>query len=105
MIKVYGSKLCPDCVNFTYDLDRNNISYEYIDITGSMKNLKEFLKLRDEAPIYENTKKNGGVGIPTIVFEDGRLDLDWEGYLAEQGIEKSGFSNAGNACRLDGSGC
>ena len=47
MLKIYGSDLCPDCIECKYNLDRNNIEYENKDITRNLKDLKEFLKLRD----------------------------------------------------------
>ena len=43
-MKFYGSHLCPDCEAAQAVLDREKIPYEYVDITGSMANLKEFLK-------------------------------------------------------------
>lgn len=106
MIKVFGSKHCPDCVNFKYNLDRNTIPYEYIDITDSMKNLKMFLRLRDNDATYEETKQKGNVGIPSIVFEDGTIDLDWENYLKKREIEVIYPDQmVGKACGLDGTGC
>lgn len=49
-------------------LSKNNIKYNYIDITESMGNLKIFLKFRDNEPFFEDAKKNGKVGIPTIMI-------------------------------------
>ena len=40
MLKVYGSEMCPDCIECKYNLDRNNIEYDNIDITKSLKGLK-----------------------------------------------------------------
>ena len=45
MLKVYGTQLCPDCVECKYNLDRNNIEYVDVDINKQLKNLKEFLRL------------------------------------------------------------
>ena len=33
MLKVYGSEMCPDCIDCKFNLDRNNIEYENKDIT------------------------------------------------------------------------
>ena len=43
MPKVYGSMLCPDCVEAKEYFEKVNYKYEFINITESMKNLKEFL--------------------------------------------------------------
>ena len=53
MLKVYGSGMCPDCIEFKYNLDRNNIEYENIDITQNLKGLKELLRLRDKDKIFD----------------------------------------------------
>ena len=43
MPKVYGSMLCPDCVEAKEYFEKVNYKYEFVNITESMKNLKEFL--------------------------------------------------------------
>lgn len=81
MLKIYGSILCPDCVACKADLDRANVPYEFLEFADSLRNLKEFLKLRDEDPIFLPVKEKGSIGIPCIVREDGSLTLDWEEFL------------------------
>ena len=78
MLKIYGSMLCPDCVKCREDLDRVGVAYEYLDFADSLLNLKEFLKLRDETPVFESLKGEGKIGIPCIVKEDGTVLMDWE---------------------------
>ena len=106
MIKVYGSSLCPDCINFEYNLTKNNIEYEYIDIHKNMANLKAFLRLRDTNQAFDNTKANGYVGIPAIVYEDLSVTLDWEKYLVDKGITVIYLDNETSSyCGIDGKGC
>ena len=81
MIKIYGSMLCPDCVKCREDLDRAGIAYEYLDFAESLLHLKEFLKIRETSPLFEEVKKNGSIGIPCIVKEDGSITLDWEALM------------------------
>ena len=76
MLKIYGSMLCPDCVQCRKDLDAAGVEYEYLDFADSLRNLKEFLKLR-ELPVFDGVKEAGGIGIPCIVAEDGTVSLDW----------------------------
>jgi len=39
--------------------------------------LKEFLKLRDENPLFDEIKREGKIGIPCIVWDDGSIHFDW----------------------------
>jgi len=80
MMKIYGSMLCPDCVKCREDLDKANVKYEYLDFSDNLKNLKEFLLLR-ENDIFEEIRKEGKIGIPCIQREDGSLTLDWAEFI------------------------
>lgn len=80
-MKIYGSMLCPDCVECREDLDKVEVCYEYLDISESLKNLKEFLKIRDENPIFTEIRAEGKIGIPCIVKENGEITLSWEEFM------------------------
>ena len=105
MLKIYGSDLCPDCIECKYNLDRNNIEYENKDITRNLKDLKEFLKLRDKDRAFDDARDNGYIGIPALVADDEKLTLDWESFFTGQGIEVVHPGNEGAACGIDGKGC
>lgn len=105
MVKIYGSDLCPDCVACKAAFDANGISYDFVNITAGMKNLKEFLKLRDNQAVFDDARQNGYVGIPALLSENGSLTLDWETYLKENGISTATTQKTGTACRIDGKGC
>ena len=77
MIKIYGSMLCPDCVKCCEDLKNAEVDFEYRDFGDSLRNLKEFLKLRDENPCFDSVKAEGKIGIPCIVREDGSITFEW----------------------------
>ena len=47
-------------------LKNANIDYEEINITDSMKNLKEFFTYRDNRKEFESIVKNNKVGVPMI---------------------------------------
>ncbi len=81
MLKIYGSMQCPDCVQCCKDLDEAGIAYEYLDFSDSLKNLKEFLILRDGNAIFEAVRSDGKIGIPCIVKEDGSVSLTWGEYM------------------------
>ena len=80
MIKIYGSMLCPDCVQCRKDLDEADVAYEYLDFSDDLKNLKEFLKIRDGNPLFDGHRAEGKIGIPCIIREDESITLDWEEY-------------------------
>lgn len=104
-ITVFTSPLCPDCREFKVNLEAHGIEYEAVDITGSMRSLKAFLKLRDGLPEFREAREAGSVGIPAVVRGDGSVTLDWEGYLAELGLPVVYRENAPAACGIDGKGC
>ena len=81
MLKIYGSMLCPDCVKCREDLDRAGVEYEYLDFSDSLKNLKEFLALRDGSALFEEIRAEGKIGIPCILDEEGKVSLTWEQFL------------------------
>ena len=105
MLKIYGSGMCPECAAFKYNLERNNIEYEFNDITGNLNSLKEFMRLRDKDETFNYAKENGYIGIPAIIADDGSLSIDWENYLFERGIETVNPGEEGAACAVDGKSC
>lgn len=80
MLKIYGNMLCPDCVECRADLDRAGVRYVYLDIGTDLRNLKEFLRLRED-PAFDPVKEAGAIGIPCIVTEDGHLTFDWTAFM------------------------
>ena len=104
MLMIYGSPLCPDCRECKANLEAHNVEFSYIDINGSMRDLKAFLKLRDSLPVFGACKESGAVGIPALVCEDGTVTLDWEGWMKERGLPVV-YRESAPACRLDGKGC
>ena len=81
MIKIYGSMLCPDCVQCRQDLDKAGVAYEYLDFADNLRNLKEFLSIRERELLFKDVRANGSIGIPCIVKEDGTVTLDWTGLM------------------------
>ena len=120
MIKIYGMPSCPDC-SFVERQAEGRAGYEIIDIGSHVKFLKEFLRLRDGSPVFDDARRHGRAGIPCFVLEDGRVTLVPEeaglksrGADAEDtgsassdpsGIGPSAGFDEGVACSLDGKGC
>lgn len=56
MIKIYGMKSCPDCVAVDRQVEGDS-RYQVIDIGEHVSLLKEFLRLRDNNPVFDEAKK------------------------------------------------
>lgn len=91
-MKIIGSNLCPHCIEAKNFCDKHGIDYEFIDINASLANLKMFLKHRDQDPQYEEVKKKGQIGIPTLILDDGTWLQDWRSYLKAEPVAE------GQAC-------
>ena len=76
-MKIYGSMLCPDCVKCREELDKAGITYEFLDFGENLQNLKDFLKIRDGNSLFEEARREGTIGIPCIVRDDGSVSLEW----------------------------
>lgn len=81
MLKIYGSMLCRNCVECREAFDKAGVEYEYLDFSEKLQNLKDFLKLRDGSPLFDECRENGRIGIPCIQREDGSITLDWEVFM------------------------
>lgn len=81
MLKIYGSMLCPDCVKCRMDLDQAGIPYEFLDFSENLMNLKDFLRIRDGNPLFDEARAEGNIGIPCLVKEDASVLLDWDVFM------------------------
>ena len=83
MLKIYGSMLCPDCVECCEALTAAGVAYEFYDFADSLLHLKEFLAIRDKSELFDSARTEGRIGIPCIVDEDGAISLDWDQYVGQ----------------------
>ena len=106
MFKIYGSAMCPDCRECKANFDYHQVEYQFIDITRNLKDLHEFLTLRDTLPVFDHCKEIHDIGLPALVKEDGTVFLDWEGWMKDQGLDVVYKENRGHtSCSLDRKGC
>lgn len=63
MIKIYSMNTCPDCI-YVEEQIQGDDRYEIIDIGSHVKYLKEFLRIRDNNPVFNEAKKVGAAGVP-----------------------------------------
>ena len=52
-IKVYGSNICPGTMRFLSILTENGVMPQFINVTGSINLLKDFIYLRDTHPAFD----------------------------------------------------
>ncbi len=76
MLKVIGSNQCPDTMAALKQLEEAGTPFEFVNILENHDNLKVYLKLREESPVYAEVRGTARLGIPAFVREDGSVTLD-----------------------------
>lgn len=80
-VTVVGSHLCPDTLYALNKLVEAGAEITFKNLSASLPDLKVYLKLRDEEPMYEKVKASGGIGIPCFLLEDGTKTMDLKDVL------------------------
>ncbi|GLC82200.1 glutaredoxin [Lacrimispora brassicae] len=80
-VTIIGSHLCPDTLYALNQLIALKASVDFKDLSADLKDLKVYLAVRDTEPAFEAVKRNGGIGIPFFVLEDGTKTLNLEEVL------------------------
>lgn len=79
---LYGTHRCPNCEEAERVLKAKGIAYEYVNIFGSTRSMKEFLKLRDNRDEFAPVKEAGGIGVPCFYFpEEDRIEFNLENLI------------------------
>ena len=76
MLKVYGAEICGECRMFKEIMAERGFEVEYVEITASVPNMWEFLRMRDREAAFAPVRERGTIGIPAFVKEDGEITLD-----------------------------
>ncbi len=101
MIKAYVMSTCADCVEVKR-LIADDPRFQMVDIGEHVRNLKEFMRLRDVHPKFKVSRERGLVGIPSFLLEDGSVTFKPE----EVGLVLAPEEQTdGAACSIDGTGC
>jgi glutaredoxin-related protein len=101
-IIMYGTGICPDCVEAKELLkDYTNIELDYRDITAKTATLKEFLSYRDHDAMFADVIDAGSIGIPFFILEDGTKTFEISDIID---IKKSEAEQTINSCSIDGKG-
>jgi len=75
-VTVIGSHLCPDTLYALNRLSEADVEMDFKNISSSLADLKVYLALRQDSPIYADIRANGGIGIPCFLLEDGTATRD-----------------------------
>lgn len=96
MTKIYVMETCPDCTQIKRQA-KERPDFQLIDIGEHVKNLKEFIRLRDSRPEFDAAKREGSLGIPCFLHDDGSITFEAADFVTEEPI-------VGTACSLDKKG-
>ena len=80
-ITIIGSHLCPDTLYALHKLIDRKASVDFKNLSADLKDLKAYLSVRETEPAFEAVKKNGGIGIPFFILEDGTRTLNLDEVL------------------------
>lgn len=75
-ITIYGSLFCQDTIYALMKVKEKGISVNMQNISTDFKALREFMKIRENDPIFDEVKANDRTGIPLFIMEDGSKSLD-----------------------------
>lgn len=78
-VNVYGSNVCPKTL-YTLNLLWGKLPdpsiLTFVNVTGSIALLKEFMEMRDTDPNFEAFRGRPMVGFPYFILEDGTRTHD-----------------------------
>lgn len=80
-ITVVGSHLCPDTLYALNHLSEAKVEVAFKNLSASLADLKTYLALRQDSPSYADIRKNGGIGIPCFILEDGTTTRNLDAVL------------------------
>ena len=73
---IVGSHLCEDTVNTLKVLNEKGVEVEFFNLSEDLSALKKYLYYRETESMYDEVRKNGGIGIPLLILEDGEKTFD-----------------------------
>ena len=83
-VTVIGSHLCPDTLYALNRLSEAGAEIDFRNLSVSLSDLKVYLALRQDRPVYADVRENGGIGTPCFLLEDGTVTRDLEAVLKIQ---------------------
>ena len=59
LVKIYGMHTCPYCDFLQPQIEGKEEQYQYIDIGEHIRNMHEFMDMRDKRPEFDHAKEIG----------------------------------------------
>lgn len=87
-VKLYGSSLCPKTLHALEVLAQNDITPTFINVTGSINLLMDWMLIRDTNPLFEEFRGTRKIGFPTFELDDGTMTRDIDKVIALFAAEK-----------------
>lgn len=75
-VTIVGSHLCEDTVNTLKVLNEKGVEVKFFNLSEDLSALKKYLHYRETERMYDEVRKNGGIGIPLLILEDGLKTFD-----------------------------
>lgn len=86
-VTMYGAQICSGCREALALFQQKGFrDFRFVEITGNVPNLREFLKLRDTLPQLQGPREEGRIGIPLFILEDGSVETEAEDLLRRLGV-------------------
>ena len=91
-ITIVGSHFCPNTLYSIVQCKAAGISVAFVDLSGSLSDLKKFLAIHEHDPIYaeqfaasaeSDYAQSGKIGLPCFILEDGTKTLDLKTVLSK----------------------
>lgn len=79
-ITMYGSTLCQDTLYALIKVKSAGAEVDFHNITAVLPDLRAFMTLREEDPVYANVGKER-LGMPLFILDDGTKTLDLDAVL------------------------
>ena len=74
---LYYAEQCPDTAPFLAEVKNASVwNIEKVEVLSSIPNLKQWLRLRDRHPAFDEAKAQGYAGFPALLLDDDRVILD-----------------------------
>lgn len=80
-VTVVGSHLCPDVLYSLNRLTEAKVKIEFKNISSSLADLRFYLNLRENNPLYDDIRCTSKLGIPCFILEDGTMTLELDEVL------------------------
>jgi len=84
---LFGTDLCPRCIEVKKALDDASVKYTYVDVCSSMMMLKRGLTIREKKPALAGARAEHRMGIPFLMVGKDVYPIAHEGEIVLPEIE------------------